>query len=93
MAATQRIWAQRRGEDNLLKEKKGDLSAVNMANVVVGVRRAGRTPHKLLVHWDFDKQQRTAPKRENIQRVLERKENSFLVAGVRGHTRQIGWRW
>lgn len=40
MAATQ-CKAQRRGEDNLLKEKKGDLSALNVVNMVVGARRAG----------------------------------------------------
>lgn len=41
MAATQCIKAQRRGEDNCLKEKKRDLSALNVVDMVVGARRAG----------------------------------------------------
>lgn len=74
----------------MLKQKKRNLSALNVVNMVVGARRAEQ--NKLLIHWDSDKQQRTAAKRENFQRVQVENENSSMVAGVRGHTAPAGWR-
>lgn len=93
MAATQCIKAQRRGEDNLLREKKGDLSALNVVNMVVWARRAGLNTSQTadpLGFWQTT--ENSHQKRENIQRVIVEKEKSSLVAGVKGHTSQTGWR-